>query len=190
MKKILFIALILIASASFAQTDSAFEAGTLKEAFQMDSLKMDSLKNEGLHPPHLLKATLNEFSLKPLIGKKDVLIYVIQFVAGAADGMNQAIVYHHALEGYPFWDYNTSWERKYRQYPDDLRPAFPGAKTWLVAFTDGNHSTRGVSRGGATLSIMIGMSESNSWAEIFKKIIICSLINRAGFTLVYDHILK
>jgi len=188
------IILCLFSFSSFAQnTDSALEAGTKKATQEMVRLKEQGIReiNKWTLPPHMLKATVNEFSIKPLIGKKDILIYAMQFVSGAADGMNQALVYHHALAGHSFWDYNTSWKRKYVDYDKgDTRAAFPGAKTWLVGITDGNHLTRMINRSFSLGSVMIAMNESNSWVEIFKKIIICSLINRAGFVLMYDHILK
>ena len=132
----------------------------------------------------------HQFVTKPVIEKEDVIIYSLQFVAGLADGMNQALVYHGALKGHPFWDYQTSWERKYRHYPDDLRAAFPGAKTWAVGVTDGNHLTRGINRISSIVSVGIAMSEHDKWYEIIKEAIISSLINRIGFSLVYDHILK
>lgn len=168
MKLLTLLTAFLISSACFAQRDTALRL-----------------------PPHILKATAHEFSIKPLIGKKDILIYALQFISGAADGANQAIVYHGAGKGSHFWDYNTSWKNKYRNYDaGDLRPAFPGSKTWLVGITDGNHLTRMVNRSFSLGSIMIAMNESSSWTQIIKKIIICSLINRAGFVLLYDHILK
>ena len=132
----------------------------------------------------------HQFVTKPVIEKEDVIIYSLQFVAGLADGMNQALVYHGALKGHPFWDYQTSWERKYRHYPDDLRAAWPGSKSWSVMFTDGNHLTRGTNRGASIISVGIAMHEHDPWYEIVKEAIIASLINRLGFTIVYDHILK
>jgi hypothetical protein len=140
--------------------------------------------------PHIFKETVNEFALKPLFEKKDVLIYSLQFIAGAADGANQAIVYHGAGKGSHFWDYSTSWKNKYRNYPTDQRAAFPGSKTWAVGITDGNHLTRMINRSFSLGSVMIAMSEGERWSEIIKEVLISSLINRIGFTIVYDHLLK
>lgn len=136
---------------------------------------------------------LNQFGTNantPVIEKKDFIIYSLQFIAGAADGMNQALVYHGALKGHPFWDYSTSWKRKYKNYPTDKRARFPGSKTWAVGITDGNHLTRGVNRISSVVSVAIAMSEHDKWYEIVKEAIIASLINRIGFTIVYNHILK
>jgi spore cortex formation protein SpoVR/YcgB (stage V sporulation) len=133
----------------------------------------------------------HQFVTKPVIEKEDVIIYSLQFVSGLADGMNQALVYHGALKGHPFWDYSTSWKRKYKNYDKgDLRARFPGAKTWAVGITDGNHLTRGVNRISSIVSVGIAMNEHDKWYEIVKEAIISSLINRLGFSLVYDHILK
>lgn len=175
--------------------DSVFESGTKEETFEMVKLKDRGIRQIGKGryalQPHLLKATIQEFSIKPLFEKKDLLIYSLQFIAGAADGMNQALVYHHALAGHPFWDYNTSWKRKYKDYDHgDMRAAFPGSKTWAVGITDGNHLTRMINRSFSLGSVMIAMSKGERWSEIIKEIVISSLINRLGFTLVYDHILK
>lgn len=38
-----------------------------------------------------------------------------------------------------YWDPDLSWENKYKDWPLDPRPAFPGATTWLVGLTDGWH---------------------------------------------------
>lgn len=176
--------------------DSIFEAGT-----RIEMLGMVQLKNEGIKQiekdrryalqPHLFKSTIQEFTLKPLFDKKDLLIYTLQFIAGAADGANQAIVYHHAGIGTHFWDYNTSWKNKYKDYDHDhVTAAFPFSKSLLVGLTDGNHLTRMINRSFSLGSVMIAMSEGERWSEIIKEILISSLINRLGFTIMYDHVLK
>jgi hypothetical protein len=162
MKTILTALLLFIASISFGQKDTA----------------------------RFFYPFFHQFVTKPVIEKEDVLIYALQFVAGAADGANQAIVYHGAGKGSHFWDYSTSWKNKYRNYPTDQRAAFPGAKTWAVGITDGNHLTRGINRISSIISVGIAMHEHDKWYEIVKEAIIASLINRIGFTIVYDHILK
>jgi site-specific DNA-methyltransferase (adenine-specific) len=163
MKTILTALLLFIASISFGQKDTA----------------------------RFFYPFFHQFVTKPVIEKQDVIIYSLQFLGGLADGMNQALVYHGALKGHPFWDYSTSWKRKYKDYDHgDLRAAFPGAKTWAVGITDGNHLTRGINRGASIISVGIAMSENKKWYQIVKKAIIASIINRIGFTLVYDHLLK
>lgn len=143
------------------------------------------------YEPHLMQATVQEFKDQPLVEKKDLLVYGLQFLAGAADGANQAIVYHGAGKGRHFWDYQTSWKNKYKDYDHgNTNAAFFGSKTFLVGITDGNHLTRMINRSFTLGSVMIAFSENNKWSTIIKKIIICSLINRVGFTLMYNYILN
>lgn len=205
MKFTILIALFFLsAAASFAQKDtltrayqdSSLEAGTKKAMLGMVQLKIEGEKKiekdkRFAIQPHFLKATMQEFTIKPLIEKKDILIYALQFIAGAADGANQAIVYHHAGIGTHFWDYNTSWKNKYKDYDHDhVTAAFPFSKSLLVGLTDGNHLTRMINRSFSLGSVMIAMSEGERWSEIIKEILISSLINRLGFTIMYDHVLK
>ena len=142
---------LLLANKDLAKMDSledaAFEAGTKRETLEMVKLKLEGLKqiekSKWRFPQHYFKAQITEFKIAPLIEKKDFLIYAMQFIAGCADGANQAIVYHHAGAGTHFWDYNTSWKNKYRNYDaGDTRSAFFGSKSFFVGITDGNHLTR------------------------------------------------
>ena len=41
-----------------------------------------------------------------------------------------------------WFDIHTSWRRKYRSWPTDQRPAWPGALTWSVAFSDFYHAAQ------------------------------------------------
>jgi len=132
----------------------------------------------------------HQFATTAVVEKKDLLVYGMQLIAGAADGMNQALVYHGALKGHPFWDYSTSWTRKYKNYPTDTRARFPGSKTWAVGITDGNHLTRMINRSFTTFSIAIAMSEHDPWYELVKEAIFSSIINRIGFTYMYDKVFK
>jgi hypothetical protein len=186
--KTILTALLLFSGAAFGQKyDLAYWNPRVEIAardFKVADLT-DSVHHSFLYP------FFHQFVTKPVIEKQDVIIYSLQFLGGLADGMNQALVYHGALKGHPFWDYSTSWKRKYKDYDHgDLRAAFPGSKTWAVGVTDGNHLTRGINRGASIISVGIAMSENKKWYQIVKKAIIASIINRIGFTLVYDHILK
>ena len=165
--KILFIPLILLCLTSSAQVDTSFAHRSFIHNF------------------------FHQFATTAVVEKKDLWVYGAQLIAGAADGMNQALVYHGALKGHPFWDYSTSWKRKYKNYDaGDLRPRFPGSKTWLVGITDGNHLTRMINRSFTTFSIAIAMSEHDPWYELVKEAIFSSIINRIGFTYMYDKVFK
>lgn len=41
--------------------------------------------------------------------------------------------------GEEYWNPAISWKNKYKDWPSDPRPAFPGATTWLVSLTDAWH---------------------------------------------------
>lgn len=135
--------------------------------------------------------------LKPLINKQEVKSYILVGIAGAADGTNQAIVYHKLGQGHSFWDFNTSWKRKYRNFDaGDKRAAFPGSKTILVGFTDGNHLTRLIERGALTGAIIFSVGEfkdypkNQRWKLALKKFILLSIVNRATFEFTYGVIFK
>jgi hypothetical protein len=118
---------------------------------------------------------------------KDIFIYTCQFLSGSADGVNQALVHHYLGFGNRFWDFQTSWKNKYKDYDKgDLRPAFPGATTFAVSLTDGYHLTRMVDRAFSLTSIGFALGEKQTFKGVVKKIIISSLVNRAGFFLFFD----
>ena len=118
---------------------------------------------------------------------KDVFIYACQFLSGSADGVNQALVHHYLGFGNRFWDFQTSWKNKYKDYDKgDLRPAFPGATTLAVSLTDGYHLTRMMDRAFSLGSIGFALGERQTFKSVAKKLIISSLVNRAGFFLFFD----
>lgn len=118
---------------------------------------------------------------------RDIYIYTCQFLSGSADGVNQALVHHFLGMGNRFWDFQTSWKNKYKNYDlGDLKPAFPGATSIAVSFTDGYHLTRMIDRAFSLGSLGFALGEKQSFKSIAKKIIISSLVNRAGFILFYN----
>ncbi len=118
---------------------------------------------------------------------KDLAIYVSQFLAGSADGVNQALVHHYLGMGTHFWDFQNSWKNKYRNYDKgDTRPAFFGSTSVLVGFTDGYHLTRTIDRSFTSVSLALALTEKNSFKQVVKKVITSTLINRAGFLLFFN----
>lgn len=76
---------------------------------------------------------------------------------GAADTMRDKYsvsVFPQEQPGRQFWDPQISWENKYRNWPTDTRPAYPGAKTWLVWTTDGWHMAKAGSLASAKVAIL------------------------------------
>ena len=127
------------------------------------------------------------FSAESQKKKNEILMYACQFVAGASDGVNQAIVHHYLGMGDKFWDFQTSWKNKYKDYDNgDFRPAFFGAKSFAVAFTDGYHLTRMVDRSFTTASLVFCLSDKNDWKSVMKKVLISAAVNRVGFAITYD----
>ena len=41
-----------------------------------------------------------------------------------------------------WWSYAQSWRNKYKAWPADTRPKFPGATTWAAGLTDFWHSAQ------------------------------------------------
>lgn len=72
--------------------------------------------------------------------------YALFAGAGMANGAADVMRDKYSVSRFPqeqpgrqFWDASISWRNKYKDWPTDTRPAFPGAKTWLVWTTDGWH---------------------------------------------------
>lgn len=119
--------------------------------------------------------------------KKDIMMYACQFIAGSADGVNQSLVHHELGRDNPWWNYETSWKNKYRNFDEnDKRPAFFGSTTFAVGFTDGFHLTRLIDRAFTLGSIGIALGEKQTVKKILKKVIISGLVNRAGFLLFFN----
>jgi hypothetical protein len=85
--------------------------------------------------------------------KKRITNYVVTgsmvFLSGAADGVNQALMYQYGgfKKVFPhandhFWKPSVSGANKYKNGDPGQGAAFPGSCTWLVFMTDGYHLTR------------------------------------------------
>ncbi len=76
--------------------------------------------------------------------------------AGAAYSVHEALTNKYTVSnlpqqgepGFEYWNPHNakhgggeSWKSKYKNYPEDQRAAYPGAKTWLAWTTDGDHLT-------------------------------------------------
>ena len=111
-------------------------------------------------------------------------VFILQVASGFADGTNQAIVHHRLGQGKAFWDFKTSWKRKYKNFDGgDLRPRFPGSKTVFVGATDGFHLTRAIQRSAdiATICISVG----DSWKDIKRKAIAATIGRGLGWFVSY-----
>lgn len=82
--------------------------------------------------------------------------------AGSANGASDVLQFWYSTSRFPqrgparqFWDPQVSWQNKYRNWPTDPRPAFPGATTVLVATTDGWHLFKSAQLSLATTSVVL-----------------------------------
>lgn len=73
----------------------------------------------------------------------------LMFTAGLSNGISDGLqhkydrtIFARDPQNGAFWDPDISYRRKYRAWPDDRRPAYPGARTWLAWTTDGWHLTK------------------------------------------------
>jgi hypothetical protein len=126
------------------------------------------------------------------ITKNDVAIIALGAVSGAADGVNQNLAHWRWGTGKAFWDVQTSWKNKYKDWDGgNTDAAFWGSKTVFVAFTDGYHLTRMIDRTAMLLSVGISAGElskyekKDKWKVVLKKIVLSSLSNRIAFNLIY-----
>lgn len=138
----------------------------------------------------LIIALLFSTAKAQLFTKNDLLVAGLQFIAGSADGVNQALTHHHWQQGKSkFWDADISWKNKYKDFDKgDMRPAFFGSKSILVAFTDGYHLTRFVDRTATLATIAVSTTELKNWKIVLKKIIISAISNRAAFYITYNNL--
>lgn len=77
--------------------------------------------------------------------QENIPSYSLMFVGGMANGATDVLQHHYSqslnyFQTDPeYWNPKISWQNKYRDWPIDTRPAYPGAKTWLAWTTDGWH---------------------------------------------------
>jgi hypothetical protein len=106
--------------------------------------------------------------------------------------VNQNLAHWRWGKGKPFWDVQTSWKNKYKDWDaGDKSARYWGSKTIFVAFTDGFHLTRMIDRSAMLLSVGISAAELNEypkkdrWKVIAKKAFLSGISNRLAFNLIY-----
>lgn len=84
--------------------------------------------------------------------RRNTATWALSFAAGYADGISDVLRDKYSVSVFPqegsrreFYDPRISWVRKYRNWPEDTRAAYPGAKTWLAWTTDAWHLSKTVS---------------------------------------------
>jgi hypothetical protein len=119
----------------------------------------------------------------------------LTFIAGAADGFNQALQfrYHNVKRAFPdirdqWWDPSRSWTNKYKDGDPAKGARFPGSKTVLVFTTDAYHATRFIEHlliSGALAIRIVGGQKKKWWVYVVETAGYW-IINRVGFSLVYN----
>lgn len=134
-----------------------------------------------------------------LLRKKRTKNYIITsslvLMAGAADGLNQALQFHYPAfkKAFPhasdqFWQPSISGANKYKNGDPKQGARFPGSRTWLVFTTDGYHLTRFADHlflSGA-VAFKIAGHEKKKWYIYIAEAAGYWLINRVGFCMTYD----
>ncbi|MBL7742022.1 MAG: hypothetical protein JNN00_00980 [Chitinophagaceae bacterium] len=153
----------------------------------------------------LLAAMLPAFSQNTIeedlkkLRKKRVTNYVVTgslvMLAGAADGVNQALQFQYPgfKKAFPnandqFWKPALSGANKYKNGDPKQGAKFPGSRTWLVFTTDGYHLTRFADHlflSGA-VAFKIAGYEKKKWYIYIAEAAGYWLINRAGFCMTYN----
>jgi hypothetical protein len=123
----------------------------------------------------------------------DAGLIISSATAGGFYGWNQAIVHHHWGRGNKFYDINTSWENKYKDFDKgDLRAKYFLSKSLLVAGTDGFHMTQAVYRTAGLVTLAFAFSDfkqykkRDRWKVVVKKLVLCTLAERLAFVAVFN----
>jgi hypothetical protein len=131
--------------------------------------------------------------------KKRITNYAVTgtmvMLAGAADGINQALSFRY--DGFKkvfpnandrFWMPSLSCNNKYKNGDPKQGAAFPGSRTWLVFVTDGYHLTRFTDHlfmSGA-IAMKIAGFEKKKWYIYVLEAAGYWFVNRVGFCLTYN----
>jgi len=128
--------------------------------------------------------------------KKEWPTWALMFVAGAADGLSQDLLFHyHEFErstgatNHQYWNPDLSWRNKYRNGDPTQGAAFWGSTTFFVGLTDGYHACRSV----RDLMVVIAIATSDKplgKKQVAYRAFTYSLAYGAGFTLVYDVLIE
>jgi hypothetical protein len=120
----------------------------------------------------------------------------MMFVAGAADGVSQDLLFHYheferstGLTGAQYWDPDLSWRNKYKDGDPAKGAKFFGSTTFLVGLTDGYHASRSL-RDSMVILSLINSKKSKSKKESVKKAVLYTASYGAGFTLMYDFLIR
>ena len=133
-----------------------------------------------------------------------IICLSLVFAAGLFNGTMDTLHFHYGNSVFPtkqgdtylgkdiqFWNPSISWMNKYKDWPSDRRPAFPGAITWAVAFTDGWHLLKYFMMSCYNLAIIIPIIYLYKFPRwiIFIAVVPLNLFFGAAFTIMYGYLL-
>lgn len=129
-----------------------------------------------------------------------VLLAALVTVAGLANGVMDTLTFHYSSSIFPqregqtllgagpqFWNPGISWKNKYKDFPDDPRPRYPGATTWLAWTTDAWHLAQMIMLTAFQLAILIPMVYflRLRWYWLLLGLFSWKLLFGIGFSLMY-----
>jgi len=128
--------------------------------------------------------------------KSEIPVCIMMFIAGAADGLSQDLLFHYhefkrstGLTGTQYWDPDISWRNKYKNGDPAQGAKFYGSTTFLFGLTDGYHASRSIRDSMVILSLTTS-KKSKSKKETLRKAALYTASYGAGFTLVYDYLIR
>jgi len=112
------------------------------------------------------------------------------FANGLADGTRDAAMFHMNDASSRWWNSDESWENKYKNYPNDMSPAFWGSTNVLVWTTDAPHFFNMLSNQAMSFAIVTYPCNSGKFKHIVRDAIIYNVTRQMGHSLMYKVILK
>lgn len=134
--------------------------------------------------------SVNLFAIKDSTLNKRIIRYSSFFVAGVSEGYMDVLNFHydkfksiHPKANNQYWNPQISWQNKYNS-------KIPFAKTAMVWTTDGWHLNKFIRNVGIFGGVCIPLEKGHKFTWYLKEGVICYVINRAGFNLIYNIVYK
>jgi hypothetical protein len=120
-----------------------------------------------------------------LFNKNAIITYSICFIAGASDGVNDAIVAHDPFSNSDFWSLYAKDSYQNKEKYGWLR------REVLTFTTDGYHLTKFVTYTSYTVAVGFTIGDKNrNWKYILEKAALSFAASKLGHTLTYNVLFK
>lgn len=108
---------------------------------------------------------------------KNIISAVILILAGLSNNIMDTVDHHYSSSYFKdknaqFWDKDISWKNKYKNWPEDQRPAYPGATTFLAWTTDAWHLFKTIFLSLFTLAIILYQRQRRWWLYLIDFIVL------------------